>query len=57
MSRVRWLVTTQFQFQLKARVLLLPINRCVHSHWHSYAETMDDEPDVMNDVALRSVVR
>ncbi len=24
---------------------------------HSYAETMDDEPDVMNDTALRSVVR
>ena len=57
MSRVSELATTQLQLQLNARVLLLPINRCVHSHWHSYAETMDDEPDVMNDVALRSVVR
>lgn len=27
------------------------------STFRSYAETMDDEPDVMNDTALRSVVR
>ena len=28
----------------------------VRSHFLRYAETMDDEPDVMNDTALRSVV-
>ena len=27
------------------------------SFFASYAETMDDEPDVMNDIALRTVVR
>ncbi len=42
--------------QLNARAAFTS-TAALHSHWPSYAETMDDEPDVMNDVALRSVVR
>lgn len=41
--------------------LTTPYRACasgaVESRCCSYAETMDDEPDVMNDTALRSVVR